>query len=142
MAGGMFSFKEVTGALLLVVGTASLAVGGYQMGLGISGNRGLPSEASMLATASEPRPVDGASLYAGSCAGCHGAGGSGGAVGPGLLEAAGWSPGDFAAAVLDGVAPGGRELAPTMPRYRQVGLDGGDATDEQVAALQAYLQSR
>lgn len=142
MSGGFFSAKEVTGALLVVVGTAALAVGGYQLGLNISGNRNLPGEAQLQAVASEPRPVDGAALYAGSCAGCHGAGGVGGAVGPSLLASAGWAPGDFAAAVLDGVAPGGRELAPTMPRYRQVGLDGGDATDEQVAALQAYLQAQ
>ncbi|MFC6663502.1 c-type cytochrome [Deinococcus multiflagellatus] len=78
-------------------------------------------------------------MYAGNCAGCHGAQAEGG-VGPGLAEVKTWSEGAFREAVLNGKHPSGRTLGTVMPRFAQTGLDGAPATPEQMTALLAYLQ--
>lgn len=121
-----------------VISLAAL-VGGYLMGTRLAD----PQLRGTAPTQSAPAaPLSGATLYAANCAGCHGADAQGG-LGPKLAGSAkNWTEQVFAAAVLDGHAPEGRTLSPTMPRFRQVGFDGAPPTDAQLKALLAFLQEK
>ncbi|MFC6661939.1 c-type cytochrome [Deinococcus multiflagellatus] len=93
-----------------------------------------------VAAAAATTTPDGQALYAGNCAGCHGAQAEGG-VGPGLADTKAWTAADFREAVLNGQHPSGRTLGTVMPRFAQTGLDGAPATDAQIAAIQAYVKT-
>lgn len=81
----VFSRQELAAALGFTVLAIGIGAGSYRIGQAMTGgNRG---EASMSAAMAQP-VVDGAALYAGTCAGCHGAAGGGG-IGPALKETAG-----------------------------------------------------
>lgn len=129
-----FSRRELAAAL----GFTALALGigalSYRSGQGMAGSAG----GAAMSAAVTSRVVNGQTLYAGACAGCHGAAGEGG-VGPSLNASAGWSGTVFAGAVLRGQGQG-RELSAVMPRFEGVGLDGGAATAEQVSAIHAYVK--
>ena len=130
-----FSRREIAAAVtFLTLGTV-IAVSSYHAGVRMSGHSG---GAEMTAVSSKP-VVNGQSLFAGNCAGCHGAQGQGG-VGPALGESKAWTPAAFGEAVLHGKHPSGRELAPVMPRFAETGLDGAPPTDEQVEAIHTYLK--
>ncbi|AIZ44401.1 cytochrome c, class I [Deinococcus radiopugnans] len=131
-----FSGREIAAAVVFVVLAAVIAYTSYYTGIGMSGGAG----AGDMTAAAAQAPVNGESLYASNCAGCHGAGAVGG-IGPALLETAAWSPAEFGQAVLHGQAPGGRTLAPVMPRFAESGFGGETATDEQVEAIHAYVKS-
>lgn len=130
-----FSGREITAAVIFFVLAVAIALVSYRSGLNVAGGSGGAEVTAAVASA----PVNGQALYVGNCAGCHGAQAQGG-VGPGLTESAGWLEADFQAAVLHGQGQGGRVLAPVMPRFAETGLDGGDATPEQVDAIHAYVK--
>lgn len=130
-----FSRREIAGALTFLGLAVAIGVSSYYTGVRITGNEG---GASMQAAATTTT-VDGQALYAGNCAGCHGGQAQGG-VGPGLGESAAWTEAAFSEAVLHGKHPGGRELAPVMPRFAETGLDGAPATEEQIKAIHAYVK--
>lgn len=136
MSGDSFSRREIAAALTFTVLAVAIGVGSYRSGLNIAGEG---AGATMVAATTTDAPVNGQALYATSCAGCHGAQAQGG-VGPGLKDSAAWSDAEFREAVLHGKAPGGRELAPVMPRFADTGLDGAPATDEQIDAIHAYIK--
>lgn len=69
----------------------------------------------------------GKAVYAGSCAGCHGAEGQG-AVGPALNAAADWSDAEFTTALREGKTPE-KELAPIMPRFAEAQLSAQQVND-------------
>ena len=131
-----FSAREIGAAVGFVVLAVGIAYTSYYTGIGMSGGAGAGAMTAAVASA----PVNGETLYASTCAGCHGAGAVGG-IGPSLLGTAAWTPADFQQAVLHGQAPGGRALAPVMPRFAEVGIGGETATDEQVEAIHSYVQS-
>ncbi|WP_221089435.1 c-type cytochrome [Deinococcus aquaedulcis] len=136
MSGEFYSGKQVAGFVtFLVLGTV-LGLGAYQAGGRLAGTGG----GAEVSAAAAPSTPNGQALYAGNCAGCHGAKAEGG-LGPGLVHTAAWASAEFAHAVLDGQSPQGRELGTVMPRFRQTGLDGAPATDAQIAAIQAYVQT-
>lgn len=130
-----FTRRELAAALSFVV--LGLALGGtsYRAGLGMAGTHA----GAVVSAATTPAPPSGRALYAGNCAGCHGAQAQGG-VGPGLTAVGGWTLADFGRAVLQGQAPGGRTLSPVMPHFAQTGLDGAPPTEEQLGALHEYLK--
>lgn len=130
-----FSGREIAAVLTFVVLAGATALVSYRSGLNVAGGSGGAEVAAAVANA----PVNGQALYVGNCAGCHGAQAQGG-VGPGLSNSAGWSEADFQAAVLHGKGEGGRTLAPVMPRFAETGLDGKDATPEQIGAIHAYVK--
>lgn len=130
-----FSSREITAAVTFAVLGVALGFGAYQAGTRLAGTG---SGAVVAATPASATP-DGQALFAGNCAGCHGAQAEGG-VGPALSTAAGWAKADFKQAVLNGVAPGGRALAPVMPHFAQTGLDGAPATDAQLEAIHMFIQ--
>lgn len=67
----------------------------------------------------------GQEIFAGSCAGCHGADGQGG-IGPAMTaNAVNWSQPEFVQALREGITPRG-ELAATMPRFAETQLSDGD----------------
>ncbi|GGS30198.1 c-type cytochrome [Deinococcus knuensis] len=129
-----FTVREIGAFVLFVTATVSLGVWGYRTGQGLAGTGGA------TVTAVHATVPDGQTLFAGNCAGCHGAQGQGG-LGPALKAPAAWAAPDFQRAVMQGVTPDGRTLGAVMPRIAQVGLDGQDATPEQLAALQEYLKT-
>ncbi|PTA68396.1 c-type cytochrome [Deinococcus arcticus] len=135
MSGEFYSGRQVAGLVTFLVVGAVLGVGAYQAGGRLSG-----AGSGAQVSAAAPSAPDGQALYAGNCAGCHGAKAEGG-LGPGLAHTAAWGSAEFTRAVLDGQSPQGRELGTVMPRFRQTGLDGAPATDAQVAAIQAYVQT-
>lgn len=133
-----FSSREIAAFGIYGVLAALIGIGAYQIGYyRISGNHA--GGAAMVATQGQP-PVNGQTLYASNCAACHGAT-AGGGIGPNLKAAAAWSEADFKSAVLNGQAPGGRQLKVPMPQFAKQGLDGAPATDEQVKAIHDYLAS-
>ncbi|MXV18731.1 c-type cytochrome [Deinococcus xianganensis] len=132
--GGWFTPGQIAGFVGLLVLGAALGVGSYQAGQRLAGTGG----GAVVAAASSAATPDGRVLYAGSCAGCHGANAEG-AVGPALKVALAWSAADFRHAVLDGKAPEGRTLGVVMPRFAATGLDGAPPTDAQMDAIRAYL---
>lgn len=134
-AGG-YSVRELAAFSAFVLLALAIGFGSYRAGQQLAGGRGAAGMMAPLAGA----PVSGAALYAGACAGCHGAAGAGG-VGPALQDAAAWTEAQFATAVLRGRDDQGRELSAVMPRFEQAGLDGAPPTAEQVAALHAYVQT-
>lgn len=134
MSGDFYSGREIAGVLGAALLGIVLGVGGYHLGRGLAGGTG----GAQMGASTAPAPVDGQSLYANNCAGCHGAQAQGG-VGPSLATAAGWTQAAFAPAVLHGHAPGGRTLSAVMPRFADVGLGGAALTDEQLGAIHAYL---
>lgn len=119
---------------LLIVFFAVLGLS-YHAGTQLSG---IQASAAVVTTA--PAGMGGAALFAGNCAGCHGAAG-GGAIGPklaGLVQP--WNAAEFDAAVLDGHAPDGRTLAAMMPHFKTAGLDGQPPSDAQMAALYEFVR--
>ena len=130
-----FSRREIIAVVTFFVLAVALGFGAYQTGIRMAGTG---SGAVVAATPASATP-DGQALFVGNCAGCHGAQAEGG-VGPALGEAAAWSAPEFAQAVLNGVGPGGRALAPVMPHFAQTGLDGAPATDAQVEAIRTFIQ--
>ncbi|GAA5500637.1 hypothetical protein Dxin01_00361 [Deinococcus xinjiangensis] len=133
-----FTAKEVTAVSVFAVLAVLIGIGAYQIGYyRISGTQG---GAAMSANTNTAAPLNGQTLYAGNCAGCHGATATG-AVGPSLVPTGTWPLPDFKEAMLNGVAPGGKKLSAVMPHFAQQGLDGAPATDEQVKAIHDYLAS-
>lgn len=135
MSGNTYSSKEIFGILSFVVVSVGIAIGAYQLGQNIGGAG--QNEGAEMQPAAVTTTINGQTLYATNCIGCHGAKGEGG-VGPALATSATWSEAEFGLAIKQGKAPS-RELAPTMPRFAQ--LDGQDTSDEQVAALHEYIKS-
>lgn len=131
-----FSAREIGAAVVFVVLAGVIGFTSYRAGMGMSGGAG----AGEMTVAVAGAPVNGEALYASSCAGCHGAGAVGG-IGPALLQTAAWTAADFGQSVLHGKAPGGRVLAPVMPRFAESGFAGEPATDEQVEAIHTYVKS-
>ena len=79
----------------------------------------------------------GQTLFAGNCAGCHGAQ-AGGGIGPNLTPADGpkaWTDAQFLTTLREGRTPE-RELAPTMPRFSSEQL-----SDTDVANIHAWIKS-
>ena len=133
-----YNARELTALGTFLVLSVLIGVGAYQIGYHrISGVKG--GGASMSA-APDKAPINGQSLYASNCAGCHGAAATG-AVGPTLVPAGTWALNEFKNATLHGDAPGGRKLSVVMPRFAESGFGGEAATDEQVEAIHAYVQS-
>lgn len=137
-----FSFAEAATWLLGLVLTVQIGWMAYGMGTRIAeqpfpDGRGAAG-ATMTAADSAPQPANGPELYAGNCAGCHGAQAEGG-VGPGLSAAASWTLAEFTEATLHGKTPDGRELAPIMPHFADTGFSGEAATDQQLEAIHTYL---
>lgn len=133
MSGKGFSGREVAVALTLVAVATGIGVGSYRTGLGMAGPQGAQMSPALAAA-----PVNGSQLYAASCGGCHGAQAQGG-IGPALTASGTWSDTAFAAAVLHGKSPEGRELSVVMPRFAQTGLNGEPVTDEQLQAIRAFV---
>ncbi|AWN24309.1 cytochrome c, class I [Deinococcus irradiatisoli] len=131
-----FTAREITAFVVMVVLVTAVGISSYRTGLNLSGGQG----AAGMAAASGPAPVNGQALYAGNCAGCHGAGATGG-IGPALKVTSGWTTPQFASAVLHGNIPEGRTLSPVMPRFAEAGFDGQPPTDEQLSAVHDYLKS-
>jgi len=130
-----FTRREVAAILIFTTLAVLIGFGSYRTGQEMAGHGG---GADMAAAAGKPL-VNGQTLFASNCAWCHGAQAQGG-IGPALSVIKSWPVADFASAMLHGKAPGGRELAPVMPHFAEVGLDGAPPTDEQVEALQAYIK--
>ncbi len=79
----------------------------------------------------------GQTVFAGNCAGCHGANGQG-QIGPSLVTADGpksWTLAQFKTTLREGKTPD-RELSATMPRFGEAQI-----SDAQVADLQAYIKT-
>lgn len=129
-----FTAKEALGFATFAAVGLVLGIAAYQAGGRLSG----AGSGAVVASASAAATPDGQVLYVGNCAGCHGGQGQG-AVGPALKVSATWSDAEFKNAVLNGKHPQGRELAPVMPRFASIGLDGAPATDAQLQALHKYL---
>ncbi|THF69215.1 cytochrome c [Deinococcus sp. Arct2-2] len=133
MAGKGFSVREVGVALTLVAVATGIGISSYRTGLGLAGPQGAQMSPALAAA-----PVNGATLFAASCAGCHGAQ-AGGGIGPALAVTRSWSTPEFAAAVLHGQAPEGRELSAAMPRFAETGLSGEPVTEEQLQVIRAFV---
>ncbi len=76
-------------------------------------------------------------MFAGNCAGCHGANGQGN-IGPSLVKADGpgsWTLAQFTTTLREGKTPE-RQLSTTMPRYTEAQI-----SDAQIADLQAYIKT-
>lgn len=131
-----FTGREVGAFLTFVVAGVALGFGAYHAGQGLAGT----GSGAAVSAAPANAGSDGQALYVGNCAGCHGAAAEGG-VGPSLVPSAAWTGTEFAQAVLHGAAPGGRVLKSVMPRFAQSGLDGAPATDAQVQAIHAFVQT-
>ncbi|ALW87633.1 c-type cytochrome [Deinococcus actinosclerus] len=79
----------------------------------------------------------GQTVFAGNCAGCHGANGQG-QIGPSLVTADGpksWTLAQFTTTLREGKTPD-RELSATMPRFGEAQI-----SDTQIADLQAYIKT-
>ncbi|GGM54789.1 hypothetical protein GCM10008956_33300 [Deinococcus arenae] len=79
----------------------------------------------------------GQTVFAGNCAGCHGANGQG-QIGPSLVTADGpksWTLAQFTTTLREGKTPE-RELSATMPRFGEAQI-----SDTQIADLQAYIKT-
>lgn len=88
-------------------------------------------------TGAEGNAQAGQTVFASSCAGCHGANGQG-AFGPSLVAADGpksWTLAQFTTTLREGKTPE-RQLAPTMPRYSEAQL-----SDAQILDLHTYIKS-
>lgn len=136
MSERSFSGKEIGTVLSFLALTALIGWGSYHTGHAIAerNNKGAGEMVAAVADA----PVNGQTLFAGNCAGCHGANAEG-AMGPALKPAGSWSDAEFKEAVLHGKAPT-RNLAPTMPHFADTGLDGQPATDEQINAIHTFIK--
>ncbi|MDV6375151.1 c-type cytochrome [Deinococcus arenicola] len=80
----------------------------------------------------------GQELYAGNCAGCHGADGGGG-IGANLKLANGpksWTEAQFHTVLREGKLPDGKELNATMPRFADTQI-----TDSDIANIFAYVKT-
>ncbi len=85
----------------------------------------------------------GKAIYTTNCAGCHGANGQGG-VGPGLKDAAGWTPAIFARAIQNSVDDNNKPFKAPMPHWGKSGFAGdhGKApTPAEIKSLQGYLKT-
>lgn len=139
MSDPMFSKSEIISAVVFSIVSALIGIGAYQIGYhnlsGVTHGGG----AEMTAAPKET-PINGQSLYLGSCAACHGSKAEG-AVGPGLAASLAWTSEQFNEAVLHGKAPT-RELSAVMPRFASAGIDGLPATAEQINAIHEYLKGQ
>lgn len=90
--------------------------------------------ATSEAAAGEANAEAGKTVYAGTCAGCHGTEGQGG-VGPKLDMTKTWSDAEFTAAIREGKAPE-KELSPVMPRFAEAQLSA-----QQIADVHAHLKT-
>ncbi|WP_104989518.1 c-type cytochrome [Deinococcus sp. NW-56] len=131
-----FTRREITAVVVFAALAAAIGIGSYRAGVGVAHETG---GGAIVTAAAGETTVNGQALYASSCAGCHGGQAQGG-VGPSLAESAAWSEPDFNAAVLHGQAPGGRTLAPVMPRFAESGLNGEEATPERIEAIHTYVK--
>ncbi|MFT2719096.1 c-type cytochrome [Deinococcus sp. A31D244] len=131
-----FTRRQVTAFVTALALAAALGTAAYQAGERLAGTAG-----GAVVTAATGTVPDGGALYAGNCAGCHGAD-AGGALGPALSAPAGWSAAGFTQAVLHGRTPDGRTLSAVMPRFDAAGMDGSAPTQAQLNAIQAYLNTR
>ena len=136
MSGEGFSRREITAVVVFAALAAAIGFGSYRAGVGVAHETG---GGAIVTAAAGETTVNGQTLYASSCGGCHGAQAQGG-VGPSLAQSAAWSSADFNAAVLHGQAPGDRVLAPVMPRFAETGLNGEEATPERIEAIHTYVK--
>lgn len=133
---GNYKPSDIGVFMLFVVVAVLIGIGAYQIGFNLSGGREGGAEMGAVTTEA---PVNGRSLYASNCAGCHGSQGEGG-MGPALAASVAWKNEEFANAVLEGKTSQ-KELSPVMPRFASIGLDGEAATAEQMKSIQEYLAS-
>lgn len=101
---------------------------------GASSTESTDTAATSEAAAGEANAEAGKTVYAGTCAGCHGTEGQGG-VGPKLDMTKTWSDAEFTAAVREGKAPE-KELSPVMPRFAEAQLSA-----QQIADVHAHLKT-
>jgi mono/diheme cytochrome c family protein len=98
---------------------------------------GHPPAATAVAAETQGDPSAGAELFAGNCAGCHGANAQGN-IGPSLVMADGpkaWTLAQFTTVLREGKLPEGRELNATMPRFSDAQL-----TDSDIGNIFAYVK--
>lgn len=99
---------------------------------------GNPPAATAVAAETQGDASAGQELFAGNCAGCHGADGGGG-VGPSLKLADGpksWTEQQFHTVLREGKLPDGKELNSIMPRFADSQL-----TDADIANIFAYVKT-
>ncbi len=99
---------------------------------------GNPPAATAVAAEVQGDSSTGQELYAGNCAGCHGADGGGG-VGANLKLADGpksWTQQQFHTVLREGKLPDGKELNNIMPRFSDSQL-----TDADIANIFAYVKT-
>ncbi|MFC6592178.1 c-type cytochrome [Deinococcus lacus] len=133
-----FSRRGLVGAAAFGAALLGVSLWAYHLGGSLAGTPVGGAELAATPAAQQTAP-NGESIYVGNCASCHGAAAAGG-MGPELKHTAAWSDADFAEAVLHGKAQG-RELAPVMPRFESLGIDGTTPpTEAQLQALHAYLK--
>lgn len=130
--------------VVLAVGASLLAyTAGDRIETAHTGTGAAASSGPTSAPATPGAPVqasaNGAGIYGGNCAGCHGANGEG-AVGPKLAGLSGYTNEVFAAAVLDGKGPGGKALGAMMPHFSTMGFSGKKAEQADLDALFDYLK--
>lgn len=127
--------------VVLAVGASLLAyTAGDRIETAHTGNgAAAPSGPSSAPGTPVQASANGAGIYGGNCAGCHGANGEG-AVGPKLAGLSGYTQEVFAAAVLDGKGPGGKALGAMMPHFSTMGFSGKKAEQPDLDALFDYLK--
>ncbi|WP_189071068.1 c-type cytochrome [Deinococcus radiotolerans] len=104
---------------------------------GASSTAGETAAAQSGSSDAPGNPEAGQTIFAGNCAGCHGANGQG-QVGPSLVTADGpksWTLAQFTTTLRDGKTPD-RQLGNLMPRFGEAQI-----SDTQVADLQAYIKT-
>ncbi|MDV6372998.1 c-type cytochrome [Deinococcus arenicola] len=96
------------------------------------------ADAAPTPNAAEGDAAAGTEIFAGNCAGCHGAQGAGG-IGPSLVTdegPKGWTLAQFTTVLREGKLPEGRELSAVMPRFTDAQL-----SDTQVADVLAHIKT-
>ncbi|MFK7601241.1 c-type cytochrome [Deinococcus sp. SM5_A1] len=96
------------------------------------------ADAAPTPNAAEGNAQAGTEIFAGNCAGCHGAGGGGG-IGANLLTSdgpKGWTLAQFTTTLREGKIPTGRELSAVMPRFSDAQL-----SDTQIADVLAHIKT-
>lgn len=95
------------------------------------------TDAAPAGEAAAGDPTAGQTVFAGNCAGCHGANAQG-QIGPSLVTADGpkaWTDAQFLTSLREGKTPQ-RELSAAMPRFSE-----GQISDADVANIHAYLKT-
>ncbi|MFT2720056.1 c-type cytochrome [Deinococcus sp. A31D244] len=95
------------------------------------------TDAAPAGEAAAGDPTAGQTVFAGNCAGCHGANAQG-QIGPSLVTADGpkaWTDAQFLTSLREGKTPQ-RELSAAMPRFAE-----GQISDADVANIHAYLKT-